>query len=121
MVSLSASAASWTLALTVQDQTWTPTATLADDLDKRLLWMRTYHSGTQTGPVSWWPPGYMVDSSDPPLVAADAAWTELDISPKVKLEAGQGLYLVAYEVFGAATFTTNSADMRMLWQQKRAA
>lgn len=120
-VNISAGAALWVLGLTVQDQAWTPGATFALDADKRWLWLRTFSTFLKTGPVLWTEPGHCQDSSDPALTWSDFRYTEVDLSPKAKLEAGQGLYLVAYEAAGAGTFTTSSVDVRMLWQQKRAA
>lgn len=120
-VTMSATSANWTLGLTVQDQTWTPAATFALDADKRWLWTRTFNTAGLTAPVTWAEPGWMVASSDPQTTWSDARWTEVDVAPKVKLESGQGLYLVAYENSGASTLSSLSTDMRMLWQQKRAA
>lgn len=117
-VTLSAASSTWVMGLTVQDQTWTPSAVFRTDADKRWLWLRTFTTNTEA--VSWIPPGYMSSASDP-TGWADARWTELDVAPKVKLESGQALYLVAYEETGASTMTITSVDMRMLWQQKRAA
>lgn len=107
--------ASWTLALTVQDTTWTP-GTFAGDSDKRLLWTRSF---TPTGAGNiFGDTGLQVwDLAGTPLVAH---WNSmLDISPKVKLESGQALYLVAYELTGTATLTVSTAEMRMLWQVRK--
>lgn len=108
----------WVLGLTVQDQTWTPSAVFQTDADKRWLWLRTFESQAGTLPV-WTGSKSLILTGSVDSYPAYQDVTEVDISPKVKLESGQGLYLVAYEQNGAATWTCASINMRMLWQCKR--
>lgn len=113
----------WTLALIVQDTTWTPGATFVIDADKRVLWHRSYRSSDEGGATqySWHEPGHLT------VVGAAAAFqsrsfagdaSRVDISPKVRIKPGQSLFLVAYENGGAVAFTTAStADMRVLYKR----
>lgn len=116
--SLSTGMSEWTLALTVQDTDWTPGATAAVDADKRLLWSQVYRAplGVQ---YMWTPPGLL--TVDPlgagQVVYAGEAACHLDISPKVKVEAGKALYLVAYEEYGTAFAVSGSRLMRVLFQR----
>lgn len=112
-VSLSA-AGVWTLALTVADVTWTPGSTSLEDADKRLLWLRTFNSQV-AATYQWLQPGYLTVNNT--VVAAQVGLTDLDIAPKVKVEAGKALYLVAYEESGAAALTVASRNMRVLVQR----
>lgn len=108
---------SWTLALLVQDTSWTPSSGFSADADKRVLWARSF---TTTAAVThrWEPPGYMTwDPVGTPQVVSAMGVTELDISPKVKVEAGKALYLVAYENSGATTMSVASTEMRLLFQR----
>lgn len=111
---------SWTLALTVQDSTWTPAALFNTDADKRILWSQTYAKGPPGEAVTWTPPG-LLSTATATLGVAPRESIHIDIAPKVKLEAGQGLNLVAYENLPgvAGTFTTIGYTVRMLWQAKR--
>lgn len=116
-----AASCTWTLALLVQDVTWTPTATLEDDLDKRLLWLRTFRNQA-TVTVQWDEGGAMVyDIGGSPTVAQAAccAVTEIDIAPKVRIECGKALYLVAYENEGTGSCFTDAHNMRLLFQRTR--
>lgn len=106
-------AAVWTLALTVADVTWTPGATSVVDADKRLLWVRTFDAPS-AATWAWRPPGYTAVNN------VGFGYTEahhLDIAPKVKVEAGKALYLVAYEESGDATLLVSSVNMRVLMQR----
>ena len=109
-------AGDWTLALMVQDTDWTQSATFTDDADKRILWSQHYTS-VATG-TSWVPPGMIVNSGGDEQVGPARA-TFIDISPKVRLEPGKALYLVAYETGGTATFIVSGDTMRMLFQRSR--
>lgn len=107
----------WSLALLVADVTWTPGATVSVDNDKRLLWQRTYV--TPNDIVVWYPPGQVVQNAAGgtyfPTNASET--THIDIAPKVKVEAGKALYLVAYENSGTQVFSTSSVTMRVLFQR----
>lgn len=107
----------WVLALTVQDKAWTPSSLFRTDADKRIFWARQFDALEST---TWLAPGHAFGATTQ-IPFGQVGMVDLDISPKVKLEAGQGLNLVAYEVGGATTLTTTSQQMRVLWQQKRAA
>lgn len=104
----------WSLALLVADVTWTPGTSISVDNDKRILWQRSYEAPiTETS--TWLPPGRW-DSSITASVPTDA--THIDIAPKVKIEAGKALYLVAYENAASAyTLATYSHSMRVLFQR----
>lgn len=112
------SSASWTLALIRQDTPFTPSLTFVDDADKRMLWSQTYDANLAALSVTWSPPG-TADNGTVFVGGLPREATHLDISPKVKLSAGQGLYLVAYENEQGASFTTVSWNMRMLYQRSR--
>lgn len=122
---VSLSAGNWTLGCLVQDHTWTPGATVSVDNDKRVLWSMTYNvtgvaqlAGFTT--ASWEPPGQLfIDATTDLVVQAPREAVHIDISPKVKIQAGQALYLVAWENSGAGTFTTGSNNMRVLFQRSR--
>lgn len=113
-------AGSWSLALLVQDTAWTPSTLFTTDADKRILWSRDYEftSSTSGNIVTWRPPGVFQDG-----VNAGAAFpcqseqVTLDISPKVKIEAGKALTLVAYENVDGSTLTVSSQNMRVLFQR----
>lgn len=113
-----ATAAQWTLALTVQDASWTPasgTTGFRDDSDKRLLWTRTFQATNATSDT-WYGDGTRLANA---VVVGHAqpAYTQVDIAPKVRIQAGQALYLVGYEQAGAGTLTVTTANMRMLYQR----
>lgn len=115
---------SWTMALLVQDTNWTNGGTFQDDSDKRILWSRTFETGAISSLA-----GFNGMSIDPPgIVTVDATVdyllnipgvADVDIAPKVKVEAGKALYLAAYENTGTAALSTGSRDMRVLFQRSR--
>lgn len=112
-------AGTWTLALTVQDTTWTPTAGTSgwfSDSDKRMLWSMTYTSLGEL--LQWSPPGFLEVGGVPTMTCPREA-VHIDISPKVKITSGKSLVLVAYEQSGATTFDTIGFNMRMLYQRSR--
>lgn len=104
----------WTLGLTVQDVTWTPSTLFRDDADKRILWRKTY-SATNATQDAWLPPDTHLSNTTP--LQADRESVSLDISPKVRVEPGQSLYLVAWENANGANVTVASSDMRVLFQR----
>lgn len=113
-VTVSGSAgANWTLALIVQDTTWTPGTFLADS-DKRLLWTRTFEATNATAD-EWAQPGYHLVGGTAFPCHPDII--TLDISPKVRIECGKALFLVGYENAGAGTLLVTSPDMRVLFQR----
>lgn len=105
----------WTLALIVADVTWTPGATVAIDNDKRLLWQVTYQTSNTTA-TQWYPPGHMEVLATAVLTAPEKA-THIDITPKVRIEPGKALYLVAYDNVNGASLTTASSSMRVLFKR----
>lgn len=107
--------AQWTLALLVQDTTWTPGATFNVDCDKRILWSRNFEAVTNA--VHTWCPDGHLDVTGTNMTGGMHHVTSVDIKPMVKMEAGKALFLVAYEQSGAATFTSNSQNMRLLFQR----
>lgn len=119
--------ASWTLALIRQDTPFTPTLLWQDDADKRILWSRTYFAQSTVGTnfTAYRPPGtlsYGPLATPTMTVLGEASeLTHIDIAPKVRLTAGQGLYLVAYEnaVAFSSNVTTASQSVRMLYQRSR--
>lgn len=115
-LSATAATAAWILALTVQDTTWTPGATFPGDADKRILWQRCYQKGATNATHSWWSPGYLEIAST--AFVEQTGMCDIDIAPKVKLEPGKALYLVAYEEDGSSTFSLASNDnVRILFQR----
>lgn len=114
-VTLSASG-KWRLALLVQDRTWTANTSGVDDNDKRILWSRVFNNLSGFS-ASWQEPGWLLLGASPPLVAGQVDMTHIDISPKVKVENGKALYLVAYEEVNGATLTVTSVNMRVLYQR----
>lgn len=116
----------WTLGLIVVDTT-TSFTTFAADSDKRVLWHMTYDAETPVtvgGPPAgaaafiWTPPNLgMLQATANQLVQVDRASVHLDISPKVKVEPGKSLLLVAWENSGAGTMTVASTDMRVLFKR----
>lgn len=116
-LSLGAAVCNWTLGLMVVDALWTPGATFAADADKRVLWHETYVNSTGAAVVEWTPPDNYTPVGGVTSYAGPRA-CRLDITPKVKLEQGKALTLVAWEnVASAAQLTTGSADMRVLYQR----
>lgn len=116
-MALSAGPANWTLGLLVADVTWTPGATFTVDADKRILWHRTYEARTGVTLTNWAPPGYLevINAAGSFMMQTDAV--HLDISPRVRIEPGKALYLVAWENSGAVSLATTSADMRLLFKR----
>lgn len=116
-----AAAASWTLALTVQDWTWSSSATFAADADKRLLWTRTYTATADNVAFQWLPGLGQVSGSNTVIgnSGMEEPATRLDIAPKVKLEAGKALALVAYENVDGRALTVTGRSMRLLYQKSR--
>lgn len=116
-VSMSAAAAvaQWDMALIVQDVTWTPSATINLDNDKRMLWTRTFTTSASNVVHNWREPGYL--EVEATAFVSQPGMCEVDIAPKVKIEAGRALYLVVYETVNARTLTTNSGNMRVLFQR----
>lgn len=117
LLGLSAATSQWMLGLTVQDQAWTPSAVFQTDADKRWLWTQAFQT-VVVFPKAWTEAGDMEYTNASTFYSTQQSCTMVDIAPKVKLEAGQGLYLVAYETTGASTLTSSSTNMRMLWQTK---
>lgn len=124
-VTVGATPVSWTLGLIVQDATWTPSATFAADADKRVLWHETYgHSGAN-GTTAFWGFSATGGARGQVLNAALAATScperleTVDISPRVRVEPGQALYLVAWENANGGTLSTSTADMRVLFKRSR--
>lgn len=113
-VTVSAAGGGWTMGLTVQDTTWTPGALFEADADKRFLWTRTFRANG--GAAQEW---YEPDCTEITGVAFFNAGGAclLDIAPKVKVEAGRALHLVAYEIAGASALTVVSSEMRVLYQR----
>lgn len=105
----------WVLALVVQDTQWTPTSLFRDDADKRILWSRTFCTTEETG-LAMCPPVEVFAGGFHNYTECLDSLT-LDISPKVKLEPGKALFLVAYEQSGAGQLTVSSVDMRLLFQR----
>lgn len=118
--------ARWILGLLVQDRTWTPGATFAVDADKRFLWTMTYNypaNSTNTpGLTAWtyWPPGLIqVSATADQFFECPREAVHIDIAPKVRLEDGKALHMVAYEEAGATSFTCTIQSMRLLMQRSR--
>lgn len=105
-------ASGYTLALLVQDQTWTPSAVFATDADKRILWSRTFFLGsTESYSPFIWTNGTAIVPYHPEV-------TRVDIAPKVKVEPGKALFLVIYENSASTSeITVASSDMRVLYQR----
>lgn len=114
-----ASAGNWTLALTVADVTWTPGARFATDSDKRILWSKTFgwRGAAAANTIIWSPPGHFQDTAAGVVQPVDPEIVTLDIAPKVKLEPGRALYLVAYENIDGVTFSVSSQEMRLLYKR----
>lgn len=116
-------AADWVMYLLVADASWT-SGGFAADADKRILWSQAYQSfGTGfTGYVltRWSPPGQLYQSATASQVTGcPRNAVSIDIKPKVKIGAGQSLFLVSNELTGAATFEVNARTMRALVQMSR--
>lgn len=119
-VQLDQGSSAWVLGLIIQDTTWTPNGSFADDADKPWMWLQTYGTGVNTGLVMQ-PPGYFTTTQSMTVVGGGLPREALrvDITPKRKLEAGKSLYLVGYEELGASTLTVRSRNMRLLYQRSR--
>lgn len=110
------------LALTVQDTAWTPSALFSNDADKRILWSMSYMVGGVVpagfATLEWSPPGLLTvnATTDTVTPTGDRSMCHIDISPDVKVRAGQALSLVFYEV-NTATLSTTSGNMRVLFQR----
>lgn len=111
------STGSWTLALMVQDTEWPVGTSFLADADKRMLWSQTYEAMDAVGHT--WTSGYLVTDivGTAGYAGVPREMTRLDIAPKVRIEAGRALYLVAYENGGAAELTVTSSNMRLLFQR----
>lgn len=122
-LALSGAVGRWTIGLIVQDRTWTPSALFVTDADKRFLWYRTYSipaglAGVTS--VTFDEPNWMqVLATQNLLVEVDRAAVSFDISPKVKLEDGKALHMVAYEEQNGSSLTLNMQTMRLLMQRSR--
>lgn len=92
---------SFDLALMVVDSTWTPSGTWLADSDKRLLWWKRIYVPATTGTV-------------PDVRTSEMSWFEVDIKPKVKLEDGKRLVMVAWSASGGGAVT---AALRLLTQR----
>lgn len=105
------------LGLMVTDRTWTPvgTTTIIPDLDRRWLWYMTYDMDT----TETFTPGgarASVTGGGAARGFTSPVWTDIDISPKVKLEDGKQLCMVSYIDAGTAP-TVTLRDMRVLMQR----
>lgn len=107
--------ARWTLALTVQDTVWAPGTDFNTDSDKRILWSRKFNATNATSDL-WMPPGTFNAAAAGPQ-ASDPRVTEVDIAPKVRIQTGQALHLVAYEDNSGGTVTVSSDEMRILYKR----
>jgi len=117
LVLITGAPATWILALVVQDTTWTPTATFPGDADKRILWSQTYFCSGTNESYQWYS-GIFVPNGTPAAAAGTPReMSHIDISPKVRLEPGKGLFLVAYEQNGAVNFSVDPGNVRMLFQR----
>lgn len=112
--------ARWSLAVIVQDTTWTPGSTVSIDNDKRVLWQRQFSPAAVTGWTSstWYAPDTVLHQGTLGYIARSEG-SHVDLAPKAKLEAGKSLYLVAYEDAGAGSITVSSVSMRVLFQRTR--
>lgn len=116
---------SWVLGLIVADVTFT-IGSFQTDSDKRILWSQAYTVETSTASlagfalVNWSPPGQQSVSATTDLVLmANREAVHIDISPKVKLQNGQALFLCAWELSGAATILSAGLTVRCLYQRSR--
>lgn len=108
----------WVLALLVQDTTWTPGATFGVDSDKRVLWSQAYNAASDEV-HTWNPPGYLSLSTGPFRLQCPREAIHLDIAPRVRIECGKALFLVAYEEVDGSTLSVTSNSMRVLFQRSR--
>lgn len=117
---LVSAAGNWTLGLLVADRGWTTTSAFSADADKRILWHETFENQVAGGAL-WqcglvWTVGTLTLAT---AVMSPERKYRVDISPKIRLQAGKALFLVAWEDAGAAAFSTTSRDMRILWHRAR--
>lgn len=106
----------WTLALLVQDTTWTPSTAFTTDADKRILWSRSYFNISNVT-TKWLEPDYMQWDTAGTIHIEKSDAMHLDIAPKVRVEAGKALFLVAYEDVSGATLDATCVNMRVLFQR----
>lgn len=110
--------ATWTLGLIVQDRTWTPQSTFAPDADKRFLWTENFSSVSG----ALWRTGLVIDTFQTAVTTAVGTGrdkTRIDVAPRVRLEDGKSLHLVAYEEAGASVLTVTIRHLRLLMQRSR--
>lgn len=112
------------LGLLMADVAWTPGSTSVADLDKRFLWYKSFSLPTATasaGVAGWaWESGLLaITATANQLVQVDLQYTQLDITPKVKLEDGKALTLVAYvdASSGLTSYSVALRTMRVLMQR----
>lgn len=108
--------ANWTLALLVQDVTWTPSTAFLTDADKRILWSQGLDASNATSDT-YSEPGIWRDGATGTAFPCLPYPFDIDIAPKVKIEPGKALYLVAYENVSGGTLTVNASRMRVLYQR----
>lgn len=113
---IAAGPATWTLALLVQDTTWTPSSTFSVDADKRILWSQTFNNFSNVS-TRWVEPDYMQWDIAGTIQISQTAANTVDIAPKVKIEAGKALFLVGYEDVNGGTLDVTSQNMRVLFQR----
>lgn len=114
----------WTLALHVADVAWTQSASVTQDNDKRVLWSQQYYGtplaavGTPTA-VIWSPPGTMTvtGATEEKATVCVREAVHIDIAPRVRIEPGKALYLIAYEEQGTGALTVLSYNMRVLYKR----
>lgn len=106
--------ANWTLALLVQDTTWTPATLFHTDADKRILWHQSVAATNATNDT--WRMGGTYTVGGTTFPCTPYPW-KFDIAPKVKVEAGRALYLVAYENVSGGSLTLSTTDLRVLFQR----
>lgn len=121
LVQLNAAVCAWTLALLVADVTWTPGGSVATDNDKRILWHQQYENSSGIESLNWARPNYLesvVGGAVTRRGECDWRCTHIDIKPRVVIEDGKALYLVAYEETNGGTLTVVSQDMRVLYKRR---
>lgn len=106
----------WRLALLVQDRTWTAQVSGRDDNDKRILWSQVYVDAIGAA-MNWLPPGQVVSAAGLNVTSTVREAVHLDIAPKVRIEPGKALYLVAYEEVNGAVLSVSSVNMRVLYKR----
>lgn len=117
-VNLTGGSGAFRLGLIVQDRTWTANALPADDMDKRILWTRQYSQPKSTTVASsWGSPDWFLTTDGTVEHVSQSVAGHIDISPKVKVEAGKALYLVAWEAINGAALTVSAQTLRVLYQR----